>query len=224
MIKTPAFQISTVSNIPERIPFWAPDFPNSAANSLTLSGVNGGTRIGPLPLACGCMGAGVVPKGVGGGLGAMRPSNFGSGPAIQKDQSTKISVANIRRRAEEVRTSESKVRCRISSSLVMPNQPKYDAETRRGEEASVFRVCNLPYLHTRNGTFSQPLLRASKDSQPVRRPRWIRTTPSTAGASLVFSKNLTAASPVTTPRLSVSACRKSWPNTLFSSDVRFRIE
>lgn len=42
------------------------------------------------------------------------------------------------------------------------------------------------------------------------------------GSSLVFSKNLTATSPVTTPMLSESACRNSCPNTRFSSGVRFR--
>ena len=50
-----------------------------------------------------------------------------------------------------------------------------------------------------------------------------RTSPRTRGSSLVFSKNLTATSPVTTPRPSVSACRNSCPNTRFSSGVRFRL-
>lgn len=48
------------------------------------------------------------------------------------------------------------------------------------------------------------------------------TSPSTLESSLVFSKNLTAISPVTTPTLSVSACRNSWPYTRFSSVVRFK--
>jgi hypothetical protein len=49
------------------------------------------------------------------------------------------------------------------------------------------------------------------------------TSPRTRGSSRVFSKNLTATSPVTTPMLSVSACRNSWPNTRFSSGVRFKL-
>jgi hypothetical protein len=57
----------------------------------------------------------------------------------------------------------------------------------------------------------------------LRRHRDRRTSPRTRGSSRVFSKNLTATSPVTTPRPSVSACRKSWVNTRFSSGVRLRL-
>lgn len=48
----------------------------------------------------------------------------------------------------------------------------------------------------------------------------IRTSPRTCGGNLVLSKNFTATSPVTTPICSVSAWRKSSPNTRFSSGVR----
>lgn len=48
------------------------------------------------------------------------------------------------------------------------------------------------------------------------------TTPSTCGSSLVFSKNVTATSPVTTPMFSESASRNSCPNTRTSSGVRFK--
>jgi hypothetical protein len=51
----------------------------------------------------------------------------------------------------------------------------------------------------------------------------IPTSPRIRGSSLVFSKNLTATSPVTTPTPSVSACRNSCPNTRFSSGVRLRL-
>ena len=48
------------------------------------------------------------------------------------------------------------------------------------------------------------------------------TSPSTSGGSRVFSKNLTATSPVTTPILSVSAWEKSWPKRRRSSGLRCR--
>lgn len=46
------------------------------------------------------------------------------------------------------------------------------------------------------------------------------TSPKIAGESLVFSKNFTATSPVTTPSLSESAAENSWPKRLLSSGVR----
>ena len=49
------------------------------------------------------------------------------------------------------------------------------------------------------------------------------TSPSTLESNLVISKNLTAISPVTTPTLSVSACRNSCPYARFSSGVRLRL-
>lgn len=58
--------------------------------------------------------------------------------------------------------------------------------------------------------------RAMPKPAGVRKPRFswsasCQISPSILESSLVFSKNLTAISPVTTPTLSVSACRKSWP-------------
>jgi hypothetical protein len=62
----------------------------------------------------------------------------------------------------------------------------------------------------------------------VSRPRFsvsaiCHISPSTAGASLVRSKNLTAISPVMTPSFSVSACWKRNWKMRFSSGVRLRM-
>lgn len=48
------------------------------------------------------------------------------------------------------------------------------------------------------------------------------TSPSTVGGSLVFSKNFTAISPVTTPILSVSAAANKCPKYRLSSGLRWR--
>lgn len=58
--------------------------------------------------------------------------------------------------------------------------------------------------------------RATPKPAGVRKPRFslsaiCQISPRILESSLVFSKNLTAISPVTTPTLSVSATRKSWP-------------
>lgn len=55
-----------------------------------------------------------------------------------------------------------------------------------------------------------------------RAPEYGLTSPRIRDSSFVFSKNLTAVSPVTTPTLSLSARRKSCPYTRFSSGVRLR--
>ena len=49
------------------------------------------------------------------------------------------------------------------------------------------------------------------------------TSPRTSGGSRVFSKNLTATSPVTTPIFSVSAAENNWPNRRRSSGLRWRL-
>ena len=56
-----------------------------------------------------------------------------------------------------------------------------------------------------------------------RPPSLSPTSPRTSGANFVFSKNLTATSPVTTPSLSVSAAEKSCPKTRRSSGLRCRL-
>ena len=66
--------------VPESIPFWAlesPDRDDSKSDVywVTLSGVNGGTRIGP-PLIWACNGCA---EGGGSG-GTVMPSNLGNGP------------------------------------------------------------------------------------------------------------------------------------------------
>ena len=66
--------------IPGSVPFWAlesPDRDDSKSDVywVTLSGVNGGTRIGP-PLTWACNGCA---EGGGSG-GAVMPSNLGNGP------------------------------------------------------------------------------------------------------------------------------------------------
>ena len=67
-------------------------------------------------------------------------------------------------------------------------------------------------------------LRTIPKPDGVRSPRFsvsaiCHISPRTSDDSLVFSKNLTATSPVTTPILSESACAKSWPKYRRSSGL-----
>jgi hypothetical protein len=62
----------------------APDFSKSPAYSAALAGTSGGTRMGPLPLICGCIEPVVCGEKLGaaeGAAGMDRPSNLGSGAA-----------------------------------------------------------------------------------------------------------------------------------------------
>ena len=66
---------------PESIPLCAPDSSKRDEYCPTLSGVNGGTLIGPLFWACrGC----ACPCTGAGPEGAVTPSNLGSGPPATK--------------------------------------------------------------------------------------------------------------------------------------------
>ena len=103
----------------------------------------------------------------------------------------------------------------------MRNQSQDYSKAGRCKEASIFFICNLPYLE-RKKYISTINVEDIVTSKHCWRRLNIHTSPSTRGSSLVFSKNLTATSPVTTPTLSESACRNSCPNRRFSSGVRFR--
>lgn len=67
--------------IPDSIPFCAPDSSKRDEYCATLSGVNGGTLIGPLFWACrGC----ACVCGCSGPAGVVKPSNLGSGPPAMR--------------------------------------------------------------------------------------------------------------------------------------------
>ena len=93
----------------------------------------------------------------------------------------------------------------------MSNETQGHAKAGLGKQAAVFLIGQLPYLGRVRRVFKACVI--SSES----------TSPSTFGGSLVFSKNLTATSPVTTPRRSVSACWNSCEYARFSSGVRCRM-
>jgi len=104
--------------------------------------------------------------------------------------------------------------------LIMSYQSQNNAKPGRCEESPILFVRNLPYLerHIRISCISSAWFCWSRRAR-----QGIRTSPRMRGSSLVFSKNLTATSPVTTPIFSLSASLNSCPKTRFSSGVRFRL-
>lgn len=122
--------------------------------------------------------------------------------------------ASIHNRAIKIPTLQSKFRRHWPPSLRISNQSQYNAETWRCEEALVFNVCNLPDLLVDP---SISILSTTAHSQEF-------TSPSVSGGSFVRSgKNLRATSPVTTPRLSVSAAENTRANSRRSSGLRLRL-
>lgn len=136
-------QIKGERELPDKTPLTAPDFSNRPAYSEAFAGTRGGTRMGPLPLICGCIEpAGWAAKvGAGGGAdGMVMPSNLGSGAATAN-----ISMHHRQRRPWSP-TSEGELGRRVSASLVVADEAQDLAEAGHGQQTAVLRVCNLPYL------------------------------------------------------------------------------
>ena len=150
--------------LPGSIPSLDPAFSKMDVYSLTLSGVNGGTLMGPL--ACGCNAAGGA-SGGGALFEVVKPSNLGNGPAGEFMGSAP--APPIIQWCEH--TSESKLWCRFSSSLRVPDQPQYHPKASRRKQSTVFGVSNLPNLRAAkvsvmshvigNWGTSRPLLKSS---------------------------------------------------------------
>ena len=89
--------------VPDRTPLMAPDFSKRPAYSAAFAGTSDGTRMGPFPLFWGCSEPVVCGEklgAAGGADGMERPSNLGSGAAIQCQRTTSLhSYDNIRLKA-----------------------------------------------------------------------------------------------------------------------------
>src|SRR5438045_3316612 len=107
------------------------------------------------------------------------PSNLGRGPAV-----IQISERNPRYAGPKSRTPQCKLWTRVAASLVVSDQSKNDTEARGCQQAAILCVSYLPYLESRVSNRG-PAMRF--DFCMV-----TPTSPSTCGASLVLSKNLTA--------------------------------
>ena len=185
--------------IPEMRPLGVSDLSKKALNFWTSSGINGGTLIG------GFAGGGLeepVSEARNGGM-SVRPSNRGRGPATHQTTLVKLRLKQTDSPSKHIQWSaSSSVGTRPACACPINLSTTENPEGVRKPLFSLSAICHIC------GWQSQPVSKPRLQQNRLRASQ--RTTPSVSGGNLVFSKNGTANSPVTTPRPVLSAAWNSW--------------
>ena len=137
------------------------------------------------------------------------PLNLGSGPPAVRRASTPIFALDCRNHSRFNASSAETDRPACAYPInrrTMPNPAGVSSP--RFSLSAICQICTIP-LCQRGSRYLLSLGRS--------------TSPSTSDGNRVFSKNLTATSPVTTPIFSLSAAENSWPKRRRSSGLRWRL-